>query len=62
MGILADEKTEEALIRALKFVKVGVDYRTEIVSGFLTETSIAMLMVEMKRRGLVVSLSNGERA
>jgi hypothetical protein len=55
MGILADETTEEKLIRALKFVKVQVDNSGPNRSGYLTDISIAMLLIEMKRNGLVVT-------
>lgn len=58
MGILADETTEEKLIRALKFVKVQVDKSGPNRNGYLTDISIAMLLIEMKRNGLVVT--NGE--
>lgn len=59
MGIFDDEPAEEKLIRSLKFVKVQVDDSGPNRSGYLTDISIAMLLVEMKRSGLVVS--NGER-
>lgn len=60
MGILADERTEAELARAMKFVMVAVDTgEARPQAGVLTDTSIAMLMVEMKRRGLRVSLTNG---
>jgi hypothetical protein len=64
MGILADDRTEEKLIRALKFVKVAVKDTGAagvgpVKSGYLTDVSVAMLMVEMQRAGLVVS--NGDR-
>lgn len=55
MGILADETTEEKLIRSLKFVKVQVDKSGPNRSGYLTDISVAMLLVEMKRNGLVVT-------
>lgn len=50
MGILADTPTEERLVRALKFVKVALTKE-----GYLTDISVAMLMVEMKRQGLRIS-------
>lgn len=61
MGILADETTEQKLVRGLKFVKVAVqDQDTgRMAHGYLSDVSIAMLLVEMKRNGLVVT--NGER-
>lgn len=58
IGILADETTEEKLIRSLKFVKVQVDKSGPNRHGYLTDISIAMLLIEMKRNGLVVT--NGE--
>ena len=54
MGILADEKVEEKLARALKFVRVATK------DGYLTGVSIAMLMVEMKRSGICVALRQGD--
>ncbi len=54
------EKEEAELVRAMKFVKVGIQYRAEVVSGFLTDTSIAMLLTEIRRRGIRLSLPNGE--
>lgn len=56
MGILADMTTEERLVQALKFPKVATTN-----DGYLTDISVAMLMVEMKRWGIRVSYSNGER-
>lgn len=41
---------KERAIRALKFVKVAL---TE--EGYLTDISVAMLLVEMERRGLTFS-------
>lgn len=58
MGIFDDDPAEEKLIRSLKFVKVQVDDSGPNRSGYLTDISVAMLLVEMKRNGLVVS--NGE--
>jgi hypothetical protein len=55
MGILADETTEEKLVRSLKFVKVQVDKSGPDRCGYLTDISVAMLLVEMKRNGLVVT-------
>lgn len=46
--------------QALRFVKVGL---TE--GGYLSEVSIAMLMVELRREGILLmdaSLTNGEQA
>lgn len=46
--------TPEARARqAMKFVRVA------LVDGYLTDISISMILVELKRRG--VSLTNGER-
>jgi hypothetical protein len=59
MGIFDDEPAEEKLIRSLKFVKVQVDKSGPDRNGYLTDISVAMLLVEMKRNGLVIS--NGER-
>ena len=48
-----EHRTPEARARsALKFVKVAT------VDGHLTDISISMILVEMKREGLV--LTNGE--
>ncbi len=44
---------KERAIQALKFVKV------QTARGYLTDISIAMILVEMERRGVV--LSNGDR-
>lgn len=53
------DKEEAEVVRALKFVKVGIDYRAEVVSGFLTDTSVAMLLAEMQRRGIRFSSRMG---
>lgn len=53
------ETAEQKLINALKFVKVQVDDSGPNRSGYLTDISVAMLLVEMKRNGLTVS--NGDR-
>ena len=58
MGIFDNEAAEEKLIRSLKFVKVQVDKSGPNRHGYLTDISVAMLLVEMKRNGLVVS--NGD--
>jgi hypothetical protein len=58
MGIF-DETAEEKLIQALKFVKVQVDKSGPNRNGYLTDISVMMLLVEMKRNGLVVT--NGDR-
>lgn len=56
MGILADPTTEESVVRALQFVKVAVrDGNSKPQSGYLTDVSVAILMVEMKRRGLKIT-------
>lgn len=49
------ETTEQKLVRALKFVKVQVDKSGPNRNGYLTDVSIAMLLVEMKRNGLRVT-------
>lgn len=58
MGIW-DESAEEKLIRSLKFVKVQVDKSGPDRNGYLTDVSVAMILVELKRNGLVVT--NGTR-
>ncbi len=45
------DEAEQRLIDALKFVKVKLDDR-----GYLTDVSVVMLMVEMKKKRLKVSL------
>lgn len=54
-----DESAEEKFIRSLKFVKVKVDKNDPNRNGYLTDVSVAMILVEMKRAGLVVT--NGDR-
>lgn len=53
------ETAEQMLIRSLKFVKVQVDKSGPNRNGYLTDLSVAMLLVEMKRNGLTVS--NGDQ-
>lgn len=59
MGIW-EESAEEKFIRSLKFVKVQVDKNGPNRNGYLTDISIAMLLVEMKRNGLVVTNGQGK--
>jgi len=54
------ETPEEKLMRALKFVKVTVDKSGPERSGYLTDVSVAMLLVEFKRTGLVFSNGDGK--
>lgn len=62
MGIIADETVEERLVSALKFVKVVVqDGRGPMYSGYMTDVSVAMILVEMRRNGLTLSVRQGER-
>jgi hypothetical protein len=53
------ETAEQKLIRALQFVKVQVDKSGPNRNGYLTDISVAMLLVEIKRNGLKL-VSNGE--
>lgn len=50
---MPQETDKERAIRALKFVKV------ETKGGYLTDISIAMLIVEMERRGIKFSETSG---
>lgn len=50
MGLLDNDTAEERLIRALKFVKVATK------NGYLTDISVAMILVEMKREGIRIDL------
>lgn len=50
MGIFDNDTAEERLIRALKFVKVATK------DGYLTNTSVAMILVELKREGVKIDL------
>lgn len=60
------QSTEQALAESLKFVKVTVEESTldegvKKQAGYLTDISVRLLIVEMQRNGLVVSLSNGHQ-
>lgn len=54
------ETAEQKLIRSLKFVKVQVDKSGPNRNGYLTDVSVAMILVEMKRNGLTVSNGEGQ--
>jgi hypothetical protein len=48
-------------VRALKFVKVAVrDDRGPMHPGYLTDVSVAMILVEMRRNGLALSVRQGQ--
>jgi hypothetical protein len=59
MGLFDNETAEEKLIRSLKFVKVATTHNggpSNIQhSGYLTDVSVAMILVEIKRQGLKLS-------
>ncbi len=51
---MAQETDKERAIRALKFVKVALTK-----DGYLTDVSVAMLIVEMERRGIKFPETSG---
>lgn len=53
------ETAEQKLIRALQFVKVQVDKSGPNRHGYLTDISVAMILVELRREGLTIT--NGIR-
>lgn len=57
MGIMDNDEAERRLIEALKFVMVALRDQDHPTSGFLTDTSVMMLLVEMKRRGVKIDVA-----
>jgi hypothetical protein len=49
MGIFDNDEAKRRVIEALKFVKVATK------NGYLTDISVAMLLVEMKREGVGIT-------
>jgi hypothetical protein len=54
------ETVEQKFIRSLQFVKVKVDESGPDRNGYLTDISVAMILVKLRREGLTVT--NGERS
>lgn len=50
------ETAERKFIRALQFVKVQVDESGPDRHGYLTDISVAMILVELRREGLKIEL------
>lgn len=57
MGIMDNDEAERRVIEAMKFVKVAVRDPDHPTNGFLTDTSIMMLLVELKRRGVKIDVA-----
>jgi hypothetical protein len=53
------ETAEQKFIRSLQFVKVQVDNSGPNRHGYLTDLSVAMILVELRRNGLTIT--NGDR-
>lgn len=53
---------EEAVLAALRFVKVSIGGNNITMSGYLTDVSAKMLLVHLERSGFKMKRAYGEKA